>query len=257
MAKLIGTAGNDILSSTLEADLLQGESGNDTLIGNNSNSTSLSDGVFGSYYWGLLGHYGPNQGWTNNDMYPRKLADVNGDGRADIIGFGREGVYVALAQADGSFAIPKVASTFFDYNSNWGSQNIGPREIADVNGDGRADLVGFEAQGVLVALGQADGTFGSYYWALRGQYGINQQWTNNDTYPRKLADVNGDGRADIIGFGYYGVYVSLAQADGTFASAPTMASTFFDYDSNWKSQNYATREIADVNGDGRADLVGF
>ncbi|MGY0794296.1 hypothetical protein ACW7BJ_33530, partial [Azospirillum argentinense] len=89
MALLIGTAGNDVLTGTLEADFLQGESGNDTLIGNSSNSTSPSDGTFGNIGWALLGHYGPNQGWTNNDMYPRKLADVNGDGRADIIGFGR------------------------------------------------------------------------------------------------------------------------------------------------------------------------
>ncbi|KAA1052536.1 FG-GAP-like repeat-containing protein [Azospirillum argentinense] len=189
-------------------------------------------------------------------MYPRKLADVNGDGRADIIGFGREGVYVALGQANGSFAIPKLANTFFDYDSNWLSQNYATREIADVNGDGRADLVGFEAQGVLVAFGQADGTFGNIGWALLGHYGPNQGWTNNDMYPRKLADVNGDGRADIIGFGREGVYVALGQANGSFA-IPKLANTFFDYDSNWLSQNYATREIADVNGDGCADLVGF
>ena len=36
-------------------------------------------------------------GWTSVDRYPRELADVNGDGRADIVGFGESGVHVALA----------------------------------------------------------------------------------------------------------------------------------------------------------------
>ena len=31
-----------------------------------------------------------------------------------------------------------------------------------------------------------------------------------------MADTTGDGRADIVGFGDAGVYVSRAQADGTF-----------------------------------------
>jgi hypothetical protein len=36
-------------------------------------------------------------GWASDDHFPRELADVNGDGRADIVGFGDAGVYVALA----------------------------------------------------------------------------------------------------------------------------------------------------------------
>src|SRR5690606_7457192 len=34
-------------------------------------------------------------GWSDDDRYPRQVADVNGDGRADIVGFGEAGVYVA------------------------------------------------------------------------------------------------------------------------------------------------------------------
>jgi len=32
-----------------------------------------------------------------------------------------------------------------------------------------------------------------------------------DQHPRLLADVNGDGKADAVGFGYAGVYVAPAQ----------------------------------------------
>ena len=35
-------------------------------------------------------------GWTNQNYYPRQLADVNGDGMADIVGFASGGVVVSL-----------------------------------------------------------------------------------------------------------------------------------------------------------------
>ena len=33
--------------------------------------------------------------WTSDNLYPRELADVTGDGLADIVGFGISGTYVA------------------------------------------------------------------------------------------------------------------------------------------------------------------
>lgn len=36
-------------------------------------------------------------GWSSDNSYPRELADVNGDELADIVGFGTNGAYVALA----------------------------------------------------------------------------------------------------------------------------------------------------------------
>lgn len=43
-----------------------------------------------------------------------------------------------------------------------------------------------------------------------GQSATAGGWTSNTTYLREMADVNGDGRADIVGFASYGVQVSLA-----------------------------------------------
>lgn len=39
-------------------------------------------------------------GWLNQDLYPRYLADVNNDGRIDIVGFAADGVHVALVSVD-------------------------------------------------------------------------------------------------------------------------------------------------------------
>jgi hypothetical protein len=37
--------------------------------------------------------FGKGSGWTSQDLYPRTLADVNGDGKSDVVGFGNRGVY--------------------------------------------------------------------------------------------------------------------------------------------------------------------
>lgn len=203
-------------------------------------------------------------GWTSDDRYPRAMADVNGDGRADIVGFGNDGVFVALANNSGSFLPSQVASLNFGFNpgaGGWTSDNTYPRELADVNGDNRADIVAFGEGGTYVALGQANGTFGATFVAT-GQFGHSVGaggWASDDRYHRELADVNGDNRDDIVGFGNDGVYVALANSNGTFGAAQ-VASVNFGYNvgaGGWTSDNIYPRTLADVNGDGRADVVAF
>nr|WP_244448768.1 peroxidase family protein [Bosea sp. LC85] len=203
-------------------------------------------------------------GWSSQDLYPRKLGDVNGDGRADIVGFGQGGVWVARANADGSFGTPVFELAAFAPALNaggWSSQDLYPRELADVNGDGRADIVGFGQAGVWVARANVDGSFGTptFELAAFGTFLNSGGWSSHDLYPRKLGDVNGDGRADIVGFGQGGVWVARANADGSFQT-PTFELAAFGTFANaggWSSQDLYPRELADVNGDGRADIVGF
>ncbi|MEU5420034.1 hypothetical protein ACFY1P_07335 [Streptomyces sp. NPDC001407] len=52
-----------------------------------------SDGTFPDPLY-ILDDFGVDQGWTGK-KHPRFLADITGDGRADIVGFGGPGVYVA------------------------------------------------------------------------------------------------------------------------------------------------------------------
>ena len=203
-------------------------------------------------------------GWTSQDLYPRVLGDVNGDGRADTVGFGSAGAYTALGQANGTFAAPLLALSEFGAGAaggGWVSQDLYPRALGDVNGDGRADIVGFGSAGAYTALGQADGTFAAPILALNGFSAdvAGGGWVSQDLYPRVLGDVNGDGRADIVGFGSAGAYTALGQADGTFA-APFLALSGFSADvagGGWVSQDLYPRVLGDVSGDGRADIVGF
>ncbi|WP_431303425.1 VCBS domain-containing protein [Sediminicoccus sp. BL-A-41-H5] len=211
-----------------------------------------------------FGAGGSAGGWTSADRFPRQLADVNGDGRADIVGFGDAGVWVALADGSGGFG--QMALRFDGFGAGasaggWASDDRFPRQLADVNGDGRADIVGFGDAGVWVAL--ADGSGGFDPMALRfNGFGAGASaggWASDDRFPRQLADVNGDGRADIVGFGDAGVWVALADGSGGF---DPMALRFNGFGAGasaggWASDDRFPRQLADVNGDGRADIVGF
>ncbi len=146
---------------------------------------------------------------------------MNGDGMADIVGFGAAGVYVSLATGGGHFAPSTFELPFFGPNAGgWSSDDTYPREVADVNGDGMADIVGFGAAGVWVSLATGDGHFAPATFKLPF-FGPNTGgWSSDDTYPREVADVSGDGMADIVGFGSAGVWVSLAGDGHPFSGGP-------------------------------------
>src|SRR5437867_907858 len=94
------------------------------------------------------------------DALPIFLADLTGDGRADIVGFGNDGVWVALNNGNGTFQAPQMVTDLGSNNSGWRVYQH-PRCLADLTGDGRADIVGFGNDGVWVALNNGNGTFQS------------------------------------------------------------------------------------------------
>lgn len=229
-------------------------------------SLGQTDGTFSGSTLGLasFGASASAGGWTSYTEFPRQLSDVNGDGQVDIVGFAGDGVYVSLGQGNGTFAAATFGLAAFGTSAGaggWTDQDQYPRELADANGDGRADIVAFAGDGVYVALGQANGTFATPSFAL-ASFGSSVSaggWTSDNQYPRELADMNGDGRADIVGFADAGVYVALSQVDGSYG-APTFALSSFGASANaggWTSYNEYPRELADVNGDGLPDIVGF
>jgi predicted cobalt transporter CbtA len=194
-------------------------------------------------------------GWTSQDLYPRHIGDVNGDGFSDIVGFGQAGVLVSFGSANGSFSAPGVVLGNFGQASGWSSDNQFHREVADVNGDGRADIIGFGYAGALVSLAKADGTFTGPVTGI-ANFGTNQGWATQDGFARTTGDVNGDGKADLIGFGYAGTLVSLGNGDGTFQDIK-LGIADFGVQQGWTSDNSFHRTVADVNGDGKDDIIGF
>jgi hypothetical protein len=174
------------------------------------------------------------------------IADLNADGRPDLAVTSYNAgtdmvskISVLLGSGDGSFG----ARTDFGSGSNPVSV-----AIADLNADGRPDLVVANRGGdwtgntVSVLLGNGDGTFGN-----RTDFG-----TGVGPSSVASADLNADGRPDVVvanGGSYREagstISVLLGNGDGTLGART-------DYGAGLGPQLAA---IADINADGRPDLV--
>jgi len=221
------------------------------IVGFAEDGTYLSLGTGSSFPAGtkVLASFGLNAGsWTQ--QHPRVLGDVNGDGKADIVGFGQDGVYVAFSTGAG-FQNPVFTLANFAVNAGGWTLDQ-PRTVGDVNGDGKADLVGFGKDGVLVAF--STGTTFQAPILTVASFGLNVgNWTQD--HPRTVGDVNGDGKADLVGFGNDGVAVAFSTGNGF--QAPVFTVNNYGLNAgNWSATNHP-RRVADINGDGKADLVGF
>lgn len=221
----------------------------------------FSDGIYQASQFSVSGGVLVNNfavgagGWSSQDLHPRHIADVNGDGFSDIVGFGQSGVLVSFGALNGTFSNAATVVSNFGQTAGWSSDNLFHRELADVNGDGRADIVGFGIAGTLVSVAKGDGSFDNPGTGIEN-FGANQGWSTQDGFARTVGDVNGDGNADLVGFGYAGTLVSLGNGDGTFRGA-SLAVANFGVEQGWSSDNLFHRIVADVNGDGADDILGF
>jgi len=199
----------------------------------------------------------PSGNWIGSQV---TVADVNGDGKPDIVvanfcavnncvNFSGE-VSVLLGNGDGTFqpAVPYPSGGYGAYRV----------VVADVNGDGKPDLIvancnssnicniNAQTDGVIgVLLGNGDGTF---------QAPVTYDSGGQTTVSVAVADVNGDGKLDVLasscgsqcdGFAAGVIGVLLGNGDGTFQAA-------VDYPASISPDSVV---FADVNLDDKPDLV--
>ncbi|MGD9160440.1 MAG: FG-GAP-like repeat-containing protein [Desulfobacteraceae bacterium] len=181
---------------------------------------SNGDGTFDS------GHATPVQD-GNSPIY---LAELNGDGLADLVRFNSsEGkVWSHLSYGNGTFE--HMGDEHLKEHLSAG----GTTHLGDVNGDGISDLCILSAL-TIIYLGDGSGAFDTSYWGLpMGAPGL--------TSKGALADVNGDGLADFfinISDTTMRVYIST----GTGMTGP------------YNTTIYGPTSIADINDDGMADVI--
>jgi len=257
---------------------VNGDGAPDVVVINNTSPTSMSvmlgngDGTFqASVDYPLLPSgfgalYAPNQNAVT-------VADVSGDGKPDVVvainngSGGKSVITVLLNNGDGSFGSPTV------YNSGglFGTTGV---IVADVNGDGRPDLIDVnlcstptgkpngtsnpcigsdasEQPGTVgVLLGNGDGTFQAAVVYFSGGYmapagvAISQSLT--------AVDLNHDGALDLVVSNqccanYAMATVLIGNGDGTFQT-PTNYSAGTVADATWIT-------AADVDGDGNPDAI--
>jgi hypothetical protein len=171
------------------------------------------------------------------------FADVNGDGKADAIAVNADGIAVHLSTgSDFSNANPTYRWTVGGFSGTLGTF------FADVDGDGKADAIAVNPDGIAVRLstGHSFPIPGNpkHRWTFTGFYG------SKGTF---FADVDADGKADAIAVNddriavLYSVGIGFSPEKGQQPRSPYWTSDpFFGTIGTF---------IADVNGDKRADAI--
>ncbi len=158
-------------------------------------------------------------------------ADFNLDGIPDLAVAGSEGVSIFLGVGEGRFGAPSTIHIL------QGSNPYSDLAVADINGDGKPDLVLFDGFHIGVTLfGKGDGTF-----TVGPQFSETPTNAFNQVF---AADFNRDGKPDLALGSELGINILLGNGDGTF-SAPTL----LPVDGN------RCIAVGDVNGDGNPDAV--
>jgi hypothetical protein len=198
---------------------------------------------------------------TGNAPVSVAVADVNGDGRPDLIvaNNGDDTVSVLLNTSAGpgalTFAVPQAFAV-------GGSPQF--VAAADLNGDGRPDLVAANGSGgsvsILFNTTAAGATAASFAGKQDFEVGTNP-------VSIAVADLNGDGRPDLLvaneGFKELARAPGFAPADGSNtvsillnSAAAGAAAPSFVVQVPLPTGNSPTSVAAgDVNGDGRPDVV--
>lgn len=202
----------------------------------------VSRGVFGPPVDTLV----EESGWL-------AVADLHAEGALRVLLRTRAGIELLTIAPDGTMAVagflPRSTECESGETPGPSFQNlgifIGEVHVADVDGDGRLDIVHYYrcTHGYLEVFLQTPE--GNWRPPVSSTLGSDAGWPG----PLALADLDGNGRTDVaftvqtLEFPFFGVYLGRAQVDGSFdfellhagASAPPL--------------------LVDLDGDGRSDLL--
>lgn len=200
------------------------------------------------------------------------IADVNGDGRPDIVivGYLQNGdnqepanllVSTFLGTGNNQFADPEGTGSPLYQQLTVPGLSSALFTLADVNKDGHPDLVLTtltEAASVpvtgtsttFVALGNGDGSFSNVTTGTAKIMSVTGTQANGnlDVEPLNVlvADLNRDGNPDVLMNLENSAYVALGNGDGTFQPQITAVNPHLDA---------SATGVADMNGDGIPDLI--
>jgi len=161
------------------------------------------------------------------DPWGKSVGDINGDGKVDLIVGGHEGQGLVWYQN------PSWDKHVISSSGSFGTDH----EVADIDGDGRKDVVSLTSDGLVWYRNVADDD-----WA---QESIDQMRLHDV----EVADLDGDGQPDLI-----------ARGQTAFAGTGHLLSLYFRRGRNWQRATIDVPKgeglkVADLDADGAPDIV--
>ena len=166
-----------------------------------------------------------------------KSGDINGDGKADLVGrvLQTGQWWVALSTPSGAY-LTELWTTWSP-NVTWVDV-----QLVDLNGDGKADLIGRVQETGQWWAGVSTGS--AFVNSLWGSWSTAVTWVDVQS-----GDFNGDGKADLVG--------RVLQTGQWWVGLSTGSSLATSLWTTWSpAVTWVDVQVGDLNGDGKADLVG-
>jgi hypothetical protein len=198
-------------------------------------------------------------GWDRPQYYETiRLADIDGDGQAELIARAADGIHTWKFDRDqsqwGNYgqAGPPLAD---GPPGNWdGREHFSTIQLADINGDRQAELIARSPDGIIAYRWDK----GSTSWtALPAGPALSDAggWNQPQYYSTiQVADIDGDGRAELLARAADGLHIWKFTEAQQWEEQP-LGPDWSDSASWNLVQHYSTIRAADIDGDGRAELL--
>ena len=189
----------------------------------------------------------------NTDSIPTHIdfGDINSDGKQDIV-FKTKGNGFIRIFLNNSSSMGTISFNPTPRNTNWGSDYLTHIKVADMDGDSKPEII--------YANGQVSNQFTSSLSIIKNiandtgisfiGYGI-MYLTNTDPLGLEIADINADGRPDVL--------VSVINSDSIFMAVNTEIENgrilLKKYSIKVPYNNVSEIEVGELNGDGLNDIA--